>query len=523
MIRFFLSFFMVVLLFVFALKWTELNSFFIVLIFLILTLFFCFGNIKYFYAKKMVFVDGVFAKNGVLKSILSGKFTSFLSSFCFGFILAFVILFNLLYLGKFDFLFIFIVCPFVFLLAKFCVKFVFGKEFKRVEFVRIFEILSAAVLLSIFSIFLPAYDNPNVSIFAEFYALRELYSFKVLISNFALFLSSKSYLFNILFILNQFGFYLAICYFCSLIFSSKTPKIGYFVGTIALFAYLSIVMILSFNLQKYKQTSDTKIHSVARFIINLETNSSIAISKNDANEIKGKIDYYQNLSLNEIKIYLDESFELGAKKVAKELADFHFSVFADYVILFHSIVDDEKKYMQNLLENAIKNGFDPDMNLKLSQIIDKNFELLNGEISSKISAIAKIDEIKLENSFNSQFLQDKKLRVSTSAGLGFGSMILAKASAKSLAKFGSKMAASGTAASSGIACGTFAPLCSIVLASATWIGFDAVFAKGDEAINRAKFEEEIYQFFMQEKDEILRNLTTEIQKGFDLVRGQILF
>lgn len=521
-IRIFASLSMTAMLVFFTLRWSHLDMWACICLFLLLGLYFAFGNINYFYVKKMILIDGVFHQNGFLKGILSGKFMSFARSFAFGLMLSFVILFNLLHIDKFGFLYIFIASLLIFLASKFLLHFLFAKEFKNLEFIRIFDVCLSAILLSFLAIFLPQEQGLSPSVVAKFELLREIYSFKVLLGDFSHFLSLKFYIFKLIFALNEIGFYFAICYFVSLFFDYKKPKIGYFIGTIAILAYIAIILTLSLNLQKHEMASDTRVHRVVKFIINLDTNSSISLSLNEANEIKNSINNYQNTSLNEIKTYLDQSFETGARSVAREVGDFYFSFFADYIILFHSVVDDEKKYIENLFKDAIKRGFPEGMNDKIAMIIDKNFKLLNDEISLKISTIASAEGVNLQDNLNAKFLQDKKLRVSASAGASFGSMILAKVSAKSLAKFGSKMAASGTAASSGIACGTFAPLCSIAFAGATWVGFDLAFAKGEEAFGREKFEAEIYNLLMQEKAEILKNLDSELQKTYDIIRSQIV-
>ena len=106
------------------------------------------------------------------------------------------------------------------------------------------------------------------------------------------------------------------------------------------------------------------------------------------------------------------------------------------------------------------------------------------------------------------------------AGL-VGSAITLKIIAKSLAKTNAKLAASATTGSSGVVCGAGAIVCVPVLAVATWFGFDYIFAKGDEALNRADFERQIYNQILQSKNEFKNSLNSDINATFEQISDEI--
>jgi hypothetical protein len=89
-----------------------------------------------------------------------------------------------------------------------------------------------------------------------------------------------------------------------------------------------------------------------------------------------------------------------------------------------------------------------------------------------------------------------------------------KLAAKSAIKTGAKLAASGTAATAGLACGPLAFICSPIAGGVAWFGTDALVVSVDEYMNRDEFKEEIVQMLDIEKKAIKDKLRSSYVSQF---------
>ncbi|MBQ9876958.1 MAG: hypothetical protein IJM31_07770, partial [Campylobacter sp.] len=231
----------------------------------------------------------------------------------------------------------------------------------------------------------------------------------------------------------------------------------------------------------------------------------------------------KNITINALNAYIDSVFENGARLVAKKTADFNYSAMSDYLVLFHGVVDkNSTKFLNDKFTQFLNESFPQDFNQNIEKLVisgiseyEKNLNSLLVKTSGNLSF-----DLNITNEF---LLQNKLTRVQGSAmGAGFvGSAITLKIIAKSLAKTNAKLAASATTGSSGVVCGAGAIVCVPVLAVATWFGFDYIFAKGDEALNRTEFERQIYNQILQSKDEFKNSLNSDINATIDKISDEI--
>ena len=231
----------------------------------------------------------------------------------------------------------------------------------------------------------------------------------------------------------------------------------------------------------------------------------------------------KNITINALNAYIDSVFDSGARLVAKKTADFNYSAMSDYLVLFHGVVDkNSTKFLNDKFTQFLNESFPRDFNENIEKLVisgiseyEKNLNSLLVKTSGNLSF-----DLNITNEF---LLQNKISRVQNSAfgaGLAGGAMTL-KIIAKSLVKTNAKLATSAATGSSGVVCGAGAIVCVPVLAVATWFGFDYIFAKGDEALNRADFERQIYESIIANKNEFKNSLNSDINATIDKISDEI--
>jgi hypothetical protein len=148
-----------------------------------------------------------------------------------------------------------------------------------------------------------------------------------------------------------------------------------------------------------------------------------------------------------------------------------------------------------IIRNVALNGIDTNLN---AEILKNVFNKLNGEISQR---------------FQAQY-SNAMAAFGVAGGVALGvkgaKMMAKKGAAKAAAKAGGKLATkattAGAAASGGVVCGPFAPVCAVGLGVAAWFATDAVVAAGDEHFNRADMRAQVVQSIDAEKRAVAEGL-----------------
>ena len=513
----------------------------------------------YIYARKIALHRGFYKNESKIRKLLSGKILSAIFAFFSAVILAFSLILNLLSILPFEFAFVFTILPILFVLVRFFILKIFKNEVKNLHFAtkKWVILISAFLGVLIFFILNLVFDfNANFtgeisqqtslwsylasqSVNAGFASriLNEIFVYSFYINEAQNYLQNAYFsdekAFILLFIsLNKFLFFVAILHFISYFFgtrqSEKLPKFGLFIATILTLAYFTLILNLAPKTQKNLQnfnSQETISAKTFEFILKngvkfeLESKKvSEFINEFNATKLSAK-----NITINALNAYIDSVFENGARLVAKKTADFNYSAMSDYLVLFHGVVDkNSTKFLNDKFTQFLNESFPRDFNENIEKLVisgiseyEKNLNSLLVKTSGNLSF-----DLNITNEF---LLQNKLTRVQGSAmGAGFvGSAITLKIIAKSLAKTNAKLAASATTGSSGVVCGAGAIVCVPVLAVATWFGFDYIFAKGDEALNRADFERQIYNQILQSKDEFKNSLNNDINASFEQISDEI--
>ncbi|MCK9472663.1 hypothetical protein [Sulfurimonas sp.] len=242
---------------------------------------------------------------------------------------------------------------------------------------------------------------------------------------------------------------------------------------------------------------------------------------------------------------VDELFENVYDNIDKYL-DFHYSVIGEYAELMMAA---NNTLQENIQKKLFGEEFDElfsklqaniaaDFTTQISKLAD-NFK---EELSQKVHLSSEEEQevfVTLIEIFQMQ-IQESVNRVvrSTTFGATAGGGIIAaavasklvakkatqKAALKGGSKFAVKLAASGAAATTGLACGPFALVCGAVAGVVVWVGTDFVLVEADEKLNREKTYNDIKasiddtKYLLKEdlKNQyktILQTITDEVQIG----------
>lgn len=488
----------------------------------------------YLYGYKILVNTAFYTKNSFIKKILSGKIITSIFSFFLAFILVFSFVMNILDLKNTDFIFVFLIIPFLFILIRFVFLKVFKNELKNLVISKkIIILISAFVAVLLFFAF-NLYAHEDVFIDKNFFEylssldiqsnynssiLNELFTY-----NFYLHEASKyaqntifsKYNILILFFisLNNFLFFTAILHFSSY-FLEKTSK-SYFINTIFTLFYATMIFMFAFYFNKINishEANQTMTKRVFEFVLQNGAKFNLELLEgekllDDLNESKNK---YMNATLSSLNSYIDDSFEIFAKKISKKMSDFQYSVFSDYLILWHGAVDrNATKFLHDKFSSFVNETFPNDFNKNIEEIVMLGFDKYEDNVSFQIKQNSNFD---MNLNFN---LDNFKYRINaTNISTGvFSAALITKILIKSLSKTGAKIGASSVGAESGVVCGVGAVVCIPAFAVATWFGFDYIFAKGDEFLNKENYEKEIYNEIMLSKNELKNTINNDIKNAF---------
>ncbi|PSM51754.1 putative membrane protein [Campylobacter blaseri] len=545
------SIFIVVFLALFFIFIQDFYCFNIILFFILFTLVIFLEIFSYKYGYRIVFNSAFFANSSIFKRLFSGKLTiSFISVFISLFYAGYLI-FGLLFLTKIDFLFIFLALPSIFLLTKFTILRYFKKEFKHIDITskKWIIILSSFISCAMYAILF--FNDFDVEIidnnFFEYLRisepvsnfkcdiLNEAYAYSFYANNSALwfknaFLQDYKFIAIFLLFMNKFIFFIALNHLISFILSSDESKngFGYFLNTIAVLAYVVFVFLgasyLSYDEVYEPKKKETQVEKVFKIIINngmkFDINaSSLDVLKNDINITKSK-------NLDNAKAvtdkYIDDIYEVGAKNLSKKLADFRYSPFVDYMVLWHSAVGKgANEYVYDKFKKFVDESFDKNFINNLENLVKIGIGKFEKDLYKDVDRnIPNTAVVAFDTNFtniDSRNLNRVKISGFSVAGLGVGLVgkTLLKTASKTAAKTGAKIATSSGAGGSGLVCGAGAFVCVPAFAVATWFGFDYAFAKGDEFINRDEYEKSIYEEIMQNKDEFKSSINLELEKTYN--------
>ena len=501
---------------------------------------------SYIYFYKIAKNRAFYKKFGFLMKLFSGKNITQILSFFSAFILAFSLILNFLNLSKLDFVFIFIILPTIFIFFRIFTLKILKNELKNPILASKKWLIIITAIVAVFLNFfinLAIYDkqeiinlnffefinslNPN-SVFNSS-IINEIYVYSFYIDGLNTWLANKFSIFILLFLsINKFIFFVAILHIFSSVFNKKVKiyKFGYFINTILILFYIYLIFFLAFKLEKIGenlQNKETWTQKSFEFI--LKTGEKITLDLQNSQKLVSDINQTtQNLmqnTVNSVNNYIDGVFDSSAKMAAKKIGDFNYSAFSDYLVLWHSVIDgDSTTFLNDKFNKFLNESFPTNFNENIEQIIALNIE----KYEKDLNLIFKNIDNKIDfNITNVDFMQNKMARVQNSGiGASFvGGGIALKMATKMLAKTNAKLAASATAGESGVICGTGAIVCVPALAVATWFGFDYLFAKGDEMINRDDFERQIYDEIVKNKIILKNSLNSEIKALFNNFQDNI--
>lgn len=493
----------------FVFTFEELNCIGFLLYFTMFLLVFGYEIFSYNIIKKRFLNYAIFRKNSKIKPFLSGNLSHSVSSFIKALFFTTILIINFSNINNYIFLYIFIALPLIFIITKFIVMKKLMREFRMANYSlkKVIIYISSTVSTIVFMIFFinfMLYKNVNLS---EIFILKTINTQCVLINEI---LAVNSFIENIqnflyttiqkqfakiivliIFSFNYFVFFIAIMHIYSFLFTKKDKKnsfkFGYFLQTIFVLAFGVLIFFLtSFLNQNY----ENKLQS-EQIILNLKNKINIAISQNLMN------------TKNAIDIYIDQIYELSIDKAVKNIADFEYAWYSDYVKLYHGAIDKNASiFYKNKFDDIIKSSFPVNLNDDITNIILLNLDNLKKDISNIANENAiKYDTTKIISIID---MQSYELKFGINSVLTLGGITALKTGAKLAAKSGAKLAlkssTSLSAGTSGALCGPASIVCVPLLAITTWFGFDYVISKAYESLNREEFETELKAELMNQKE-----------------------
>ena len=372
----------------------------------------------------------------------------------------------------------------------------------------------------------------------EIYALK---FYKNALFDLALSQSPSSLKIALLFLIcaGDFLFYCAILHLCAFVLfmprATSAPKIGRFSGTIFALAYITLCLICAAQTRAAgggaegahpKSAVETSVQIV------LQSGERLILSAREVDVLRGELNATRFAAeanaASALNSYIDAVYDEGARLSAQKMADFNYSFLSDYLVLWHSVWDDDAgAYLNEKFALFVSESFPKDFGENIAKIAAANVKNYESSLNFTLKKYgAKID-LNVTQSFS---LKSKAYRAS-GTGLGalggvLGAKLISKSLAKTAAKTGAKTltkaGASATSGSAGLVCGPGAVVCVPAFAVATWFGLDFAFAKGDEALNREEFEAAIVRDMMAAKEELKRALAEDFNATIDEISSEIL-
>ena len=337
----------------------------------------------------------------------------------------------------------------------------------------------------------------------------------------------------------DFLFYCAILHLCAFVlFTSRAtsaPKIGRFSGTIFALAYVTLCLICAAQTRTAASRAEgahpkSAVETGVQIV--LQSGERLILSAREADALRGELNATRFAAeanaASTLNSYIDAVYDEGARLSAQKMADFNYSFLSDYLVLWHSVWDDDAgAYLNEKFALFVSESFPKDFGENIAKIAAANVKNYESSLNFTLKKYgAKID-LNVTQSFS---LKSKAYRAS-GTGLGalggvLGAKLISKSLAKTAAKTGAKTltkaGASATSGSAGLVCGPGAVVCVPAFAVATWFGLDFAFAKGDEALNREEFEAAIVRDMMAAKEELKRALAEDFNATIDEISSEIL-
>lgn len=518
--------------YLFFIFWARLNCTYLIALFLLLLGFLIVEIYSYRALFRVVVSRAFFKKGGVLRALFSGKLFSFVSSFFYASLLLFSFIFTMMFITKLEFVLFGLLLPPFFLLVRraffalFKNELNYNQNLKRVSiyfcsFVASFVYTAVALFFlngaeSEFFAFLVGENlcSANCSLINEIYSSVFYLKRAILWLEQNFFIEHKLLLF-LIFGLNNFLFFVAIFHLISLFFGGKGLNLGYFLTTIfTLFYATSLFMVVSFTKEIAPSGTVSKTKEFVEIVVQ---NSKFKIEKSELlsllNYQKESKERHKEKLKRDLDNYIDLIYENSSTIFANKLAEFKYSVFSDYLVLWHGVFDNED-FVEKRVEELLKESFPKSFTQGLDGAINRELSSYEREIYDKLSLNLSNLELNLSNI---AYSNRQRVGISGSFGAGIGAMLVAK----SLAKTGGKAAFSSSSAAVGAVCGPAAVICIPAIAIGSWFGFDYIFAKGDEFLNKDSFIKEVKEELMSQKDGFKRELYMKIDELFDEVDKSI--
>ncbi len=372
----------------------------------------------------------------------------------------------------------------------------------------------------------------------EIYALK---FYKNALFDLALSQSPSSLKIALLFLIcaGDFLFYCAILHLCAFVLfmprATSAPKIGRFSGTIFALAYITLCLICAAQTRTAASRAEgahpkSAVETSVQIV--LQSGERLILSAREVDVLRGELNATRFAAeanaASALNSYIDAVYDEGARLSAQKMADFNYSFLSDYLVLWHSVWDDDAgAYLNEKFALFVSESFPKDFGENIAKIAAANVKNYESSLNFTLKKYgAKID-LNVTQSFS---LKSKAYRAS-GTGLGalggvLGAKLISKSLAKTAAKTGAKTltkaGASATSGSAGLVCGPGAVVCVPAFAVATWFGLDFAFAKGDEALNREEFEAAIVRDMMAAKEELKRALAEDFNATIDEISSEIL-
>lgn len=532
---------LVLLSFSFIFFMTNLNLVSLSLYFVFFTLVFYIEIFNYKFTKKIAINKALFESSSKLKKLFHGKFITSLNSIFLAFVFSISFIFNTISINKFELFYISFFIPVVFILVKFVILKITSKELKYHQILskKAVVLVTSCLATFIFSLInLMFYEKLNLGFFEYLNSqnldrifktniLNEIYVYSFYTNSAFSWLKSEIFVkYKLLFIVfvfvNKFIYFTAVSYIISLFFYKNSKKIGYFLNTIFLLSFITITFLVanSLNFTSTKENKKmTKSEQIVQIVI--KNGSKIKLSKSDFLNLEQNLQSIKNKKLDiakdEIKDFIDKTYEKGTKNFATKMADFRYSMWSDYLILWHETFDkNSTKFLENKILEFVNESFDKDFEVNLANLIDKN---INSYEKSLFANLEKSTNLDLNLSFYDMNYHQNRVKISgySTFGLAVLSKILLKVIAKTSTKFGSSLVGAG----SGVVCGPAAVVCIPTFAVASWFGVDYIFAKSDEKFTRDEFEQNIYKNFNENKQALISEIYIELEQIYTQILDEL--
>lgn len=300
----------------------------------------------------------------------------------------------------------------------------------------------------------------------------------------------------------------------------------YFWNTIIFFIFVSLVFLIIIfikqNNEQQKSDNLEKTPITSKYVEILTDEMKQNLEKNAPQILENLKITKENIN-SIINENIDKLFDEIIDKNLDGYLDFHYSVKGEYTEFGAILFEDFFGNINELInEKVLGKDFNEKLNAMSNTIVNDTDKQIFEHINFTTNIATHNVDLELNKSSLSQLTQNIRnniehnlvdikatvigTAIATKLAISIATKISAKVTAKVSAKIATKAAASGIAATSGVAaCGPAAIICGVGAAVVAWFGTDAIVVSGDEYFNRDDFKQEIINSLNEAKEELKLN------------------